>query len=163
MRGLLVSFLMGVAMVAGAAGEEVAKDVAEQTEETGETTLEFFDSGSFDKKLSKALRDDLEVVSVEFPAPTSVNTIPERLDKWLAAVEKDEGKVELKPDPDHADRGILSEVLSLTVKVFKFGKKKRTYSPAEDYDTTVYYLPGSGTITRVDFKRKESLDTEEKK
>lgn len=122
-------------------------------EESDQPNVEFFDSGSFDRKLSNALNADPPTVTVTFPAPITVNGIPERLDKWLAMVEKYGGTVELKPEDD-GTRGLISEIISLIVGIYEAIKEKMIYEPVGDYNATVFYKKGEGTITRVVFDRK---------
>lgn len=119
-------------------------------------TVSFLDSGSFDRKLSSALRKQAPQVKVEFVSPITTNSIPDRIDKWFAMVEKHEGTISLKPDPDvPADRGILSELLSLVIGVYNYAKDKYIYDPVSQYDVIVYYQKGSGKITRIMFIQKK--------
>lgn len=119
-----------------------------------EQEIDFFDSGSFDRKLSATLNADPPSVKVSFPAPISVNKIPQRLDKWFAMVEKYEGTVELKVEGEPT-RGIVGAIIDLIIGVYEIAKEKITYGPVEDYNAVIYYEKGSGTITRVIFIRKD--------
>ena len=116
--------------------------------------IDFFDSGAFDRKLSGALRKDLPEVRVKFPAKVTVNSIPKRMDKWLASVEKYGGTVELKVDEEYSTRGIFGVVIDLILGAYELAREKILYGPSENYNATVYYMKGDGTITKVVFTRK---------
>lgn len=151
MRALVV--LVGcAAALAGCAtsSDEGGSDAAESG---GGATISFFDSGGFDRKLSDILRADPPEASITFVTSPTVNDLPERLDKWLVAVEKYDGTVAMEPDPEMAQRSIIGEILSLVTGVYKISKYRHTYGPVGEYDATVYYLP-SGSITRIRFHRK---------
>lgn len=125
--------------------------------------IQFFDSGSFDRKLSLALRKSPETITATFPAAVTTNNIPNRLDKWFFMVEKNEGAVKLEPESGpktdteeggFTKRGLIGEAISLVVGAYNFIKEKAIYSPVKDYDAVVYYKPGTGTITKVVFTRR---------
>ena len=128
-----------------------------KTKRPASPTNGFFDASSFDRKLSAAFREDLETVTVNFPAQIKVSEIPERLDKWLTTVETYEGTVDLEVDPAAPrSRSILAEVLTLFSTASEIAKDKRLYGPAEDYNVKIYYAPDQGTITQMVFTRKKS-------
>lgn len=116
-------------------------------------SLSFFDSDSFDKRLSKTLADDPETVTTTFPTRFDTNSIPERIDRWLTMVEEYDGFVNLKPEAT-AQRGLMGEAMSLIKGAYGSIKKKRMYRHVKDYDATVYYEAESGEITRIVFTRK---------
>lgn len=123
-------------------------------------TVSFFDSNNFDKRLSSTLRRGSEAVVVTFEASSSVNAIPERLNKWLSAVEKYDGTVQFQPDPDYpalATRGLPgleSLVIGAFTLLYDAIANKILYGPVKGYDTTVYYIKGSGTMTKIVFTHK---------
>jgi hypothetical protein len=121
----------------------------------------FFDTNNFDKQLSASCRRGADTIVVTFEAPSSVNAIPERLNKWFSAVEKYDGIVQFQPDPDYAavvPRGGLPGADSLIIGAFtmlyEVIANKILYGPVKSYNTTVYYIKGSGMITKVVFTRK---------
>ncbi len=116
--------------------------------------VEFFDAGAFDRKLSSTLKQEPSEMTIDFIADVSINDIPERMDKWLSAVEKGGGVIDVQVDPAHLTRGIFSEVISLVIGAYDFIKKKMTYEPAQNYNAIVYYAQGTGKITKVIFSHK---------
>ncbi|MFH1136346.1 MAG: hypothetical protein V1816_09730 [Pseudomonadota bacterium] len=118
--------------------------------------VQFFDSGSFDRKLSSTLAQNPPEAAVAFAAPVSLNHLPERLDKWLNKVEESGGRVELEMEPgsDETSRGVVSEALALVIGVYVLVADKIIYDPAGDYNAVVYYRGDAGTITRVVFVRR---------
>lgn len=120
------------------------------------SSVEFFDSAVFDEKLGEALTANSSVVEVKTISPMNVNQIPKRLDVWMsAAVHEYGGKVETKPDPAYPQsKAIIGEVIDLVISIYDAVKKETTYGAAENYNLTVYYKPGTGTVTKMVFTHK---------
>lgn len=165
MKIRLLSFVVAVLLSLFAACNTTKTDEDNRAESTsvdaefaGETEGEvpFFDLGNFDSKLSKALRESEDEVTVVFPAPITTNDIPERLDRWFAQLEKRGGTLEVAPDPDFGSRGIIGEVFEVVIRFKDYLENERTFGPLKDYNASVYYYPGTGEITRVVFKRREA-------
>ncbi len=134
-----------------------AQSSSEGNEQRPTPAVDFLDVSSFDTKLSSALKNASPTVTVQFSAPITVNSIPERLDRWFATVEQHDGAVTLLEDPNHpgpSSRFVGSLALSLAIGVYELIKNKLLYSPAKQYNATVYYLKDKGTVTKVVFTRK---------
>lgn len=123
--------------------------------------MEFIDSKNFDKKFSYALDSDLPTVTLNFPAPTTLNNIPKRLDKWFCMVENYGGNVSVVPvGGQEKTRGIVTEIISIIVGSYSLIKDKLMYKPVEDYDVTIYYQPRTGNISEVLFTQRPSSKQE---
>lgn len=61
--------------------------------------LQFIDMGGFDQTLSTSLNTASPKVEVSFYDKVSPSALPERLQKWMAAVESRGGKVKITPPP----------------------------------------------------------------
>ena len=151
---LVLSLLLASLSFSGCATQQPTTDVSDTENMTASEKIEFFDAGTFDRKLSSKLRKDPQEVTIDFLADANVNDMPERMDKWFAAVEKGEGVIDVEVDPDYRTRGIISEVIALVIGAYEFVKDKWIYSPAQNYNVTVYYIQGTGEITRVIFTHK---------
>lgn len=64
------------------------------------STLRFVDFAGFDRDLHSALKLQEPLVTVVMYDKVSPNNTPDRLQKWLNAVEKHGGKVEVEPPPN---------------------------------------------------------------
>ena len=157
---LILAVGLALLLAACAGQSQAKKDQPAGSEEPIKET-EFFDSFSFDAKLSSALRSDQPEVLVTFPEAPTVNDIPERLDKWFQIVEEKGGTVKLAAEPPPGTRGIIGAVIDLVVGAYEFAKDKVIYGPAEDYNALVFYEKGSGKLTRVLFTRKPEADQPE--
>ena len=62
--------------------------------------IRFIDLSKFDTDLERALKNHRESISVVFYEKTSPNNMPNRLQKWVTAVEKSGGKIDIEPPPD---------------------------------------------------------------
>ena len=118
-------------------------------------TIQFLNSNIFDKQLSKALSNKEPTVKVTFPIAFTTNEIPERIDKWLVAIQDYEGTIDVQPE--QVERGLLDDfVKSLINGIYERIKEKLLYSPAKNYNATVFYEPRTGNVTRVMFLKKSS-------
>ena len=124
------------------------------TEEESSVTNDdiiFFDSELFDAKLSLALRSNKDEVAIRMLEPFSVNTIPERFDKWIFSVKKYGGEVELKPEIRTRFFGVI---IGLAIEAYNLAKEVLVYQAASNYNLVVYYTQGKGTIPRAVFIKK---------
>lgn len=62
--------------------------------------IRFIDLSKFDNDLHRALEAGPNPVVVTFYDKTSPNAMPGRLQKWLSAVEKSGGRIDVEPPPD---------------------------------------------------------------
>ena len=124
-----------------------------------ENNLSLIDSEVFDYKLGLALAKNLPSVTVKVISPFTANKIPERIEKWISAVNDNGGKVEIKPDPGYTvKRGILSEVIDLALLAYDAFKKSVLYKTTDDYDATLFYIQDNGNITKVVFILKKEAE-----
>ena len=75
--------------------------------------LGFIDIGNFDHELSSSLNSQINVVDVMFYEKVSPNKIPERLQKWIAAVERSGGHVKVETPPNEPTPRSALTLLSL--------------------------------------------------
>jgi hypothetical protein len=146
---LLAAFFLAAFTTDSRAADPDTRQAADGAE------LSLYDSITFDIKLSSALGKKLPAVTVRSVAPFTLNQIPERIDKWLDAVRKHGGQIELKPDPDYPasrDFGLIYDLLS---KAYDLAKEALIYRKAENYNVDVLYKPASGEVTRFVFTIKE--------
>ena len=149
---LAAAVLLCAALLTGACTPKAAPTAIQPQDQ-----VEFFDSESFDRKLSASLSADYPDVTLIFPAAITLNSIPKRLDHWFSKVEEYGGSVQLVPVTQ--DKGIFSEVMSLLVAAYDYLKDIAIYSPVEDYNALVYYQKGNGIIDKVVFTRKDKPQT----
>jgi hypothetical protein len=133
--------------------ESAAPGVQVATKNNRIAALAFIDSSTFDSDLHDALSKEPGTVHITPAAPFSLNEIPPRMDKWLAAVKSGGGKVAARQDTAVATRGLIGMVIDVVVALFDQVAEKRLYAPAENYDATLYY-GADGMVDRVMFTRK---------
>ena len=119
--------------------------------------IAFFDSEMFDRQLREALAHEYASVEVHFTgSDVTVNRIPERLDRWLTTIDKqDDRQLAVVPDPAYpTSKGVgIGVAITLAIQGYQMYKDWAAYAPARDYNATVYYVPKEGTITRITFDR----------
>ncbi len=116
-------------------------------------TLPYVNSDAFDRKLSHSLAERPASFEVLFPLPVSMKKLPERLDKWLSAIEKSGGKVEAVPVAEL--RGLFADLLALAIKLYDLITARDLYAPAQYYNATVYYKRSTATVVKVVFTLRE--------
>lgn len=104
--------------------------------------------------MSSLLKSKLPALTVEFPAPLDLSSIPERLDKWLFVVQKNKGALSLKTEESEGYHGLIDDAIGLVMKTYNYLEQEHTYSPITDYDATVYYKKKTGLIHKVVFSQK---------
>ena len=66
----------------------------------GSPNVSFVDVDKFDRELTASLVEPLDAVNVSFYDKVSPNAIPQRVQKWISATEKNGGKVFIQPPPN---------------------------------------------------------------
>lgn len=112
----------------------------------------FIDTNVFDKDLTDSMSAKVDTISVTPVGGLSVNQIPERLNKWLAAISDKNGKVDIEPKAP-ATRS-LTFLIGLLPMAYDYFKNTSSYGLAGDYNATIFYQPDSGHIERIEFVRK---------
>ena len=107
-RRILAVFLLGgVYVVAGCSTTAVKSDPQSAT------SLKFIDLSSFDRDLNASLGSRAEIVTIDFYEAMSPNKIPERLQRWISAVEKSGGKIDVQPPTGESRTRNLALVVGL--------------------------------------------------
>jgi hypothetical protein len=121
------------------AGCKTTPDV-EKVSNSAKPELQFLDFQSFDKDLQNSLSTPLPTVEVTFLDRVSPNVIPDRLQKWMAAVEADGGQVQvIEPPPAFTPKDpflLVSIVSSLwsASKVVREAAQNSQFKAAKGYD-----------------------------
>jgi len=105
--------------------------------------LFFLDIPKFDSDLNAVLSRKSEAVDVNFYDPVSPNNEPERLQKWISAVEQAGGTVKVEPPPNDAVPKNPLVLLSLFaglwsgLKALNEIKKERAYLAAANRNVAI--------------------------
>jgi len=119
------------------------------------TKIEFLDIGTFDTDLSNSMTASFSTITVKTVSPITVNDIPDRLEKWFAAVRENGGSISIEPKTRS-----LTSVVSLLLPVLdNYGSLFNTqitniYSNAVNYNAIISYQPDSGVINTIQFVKK---------
>jgi len=117
-------------------------------------SIELFDSTIFDNQLSSLLDKHPAAVIVRTTGDATTNNLPDRLEKWLAYIDKKGGTVKFEHDPEEKERIIGDILIDFAVDLVAKYYDHLLYSPAKHYNATVYYK-NSGTISRVVFAQHQ--------
>lgn len=142
---------------APAAAAPAAQPAAETPAPPPPASVVFLDSSLFDNALSNQLASGKDQVEVAITGKISLNSIPQRMDKWITAVAT-KGEVALTQQADAPLKPKF--VLGLLPTIFTFIKMARAENlvdPATKYNATIqYHLDRSGeaVIDKIVFVKK---------
>jgi hypothetical protein len=123
----------------------------------------YIDTNSFDRNLSSSMGANLETIEVPVDDRISPVAIPDRLNKWLAAVDANGGDIQVKQVETNAQgktRGFPIAVIGLAIEVVRLLRgdpAEQLYKSAGNYDADIMVRQGpSGerVIERVVLKRR---------
>jgi len=106
----------------------------------------YSDTDAFDMQLHQSLKADLKGVKVSLPEGTmlTVDSPPDRVQRWMSAVEQKGGQVVVCPVNDSDEIfGILKVLSAIVLRVVKSIDDYVTYAPASDYNLAVL-VPSAG-------------------
>jgi hypothetical protein len=118
-------------------------------------SIVFLDAAVFDQSLSNQLTTKAQKVEVINAKPFPLNQIPDRLGKWLSAVVNAKGKLTVEPKPQFRSLSI-DWVIGLLPTVRDMVQDQFTYSPAKNYNVTLFHNQSSGMVERVVFEIKSA-------
>ena len=125
--------------------------------------LNFIDVAKFDRDLASAMSQKNDVTEVAFYEKVSPNSVPERLQKWLAVVEAKGGKVLVEPPPNElvsrSPFAALSLVGSLitTIKGLAHFNSEKIYEAANGRDAVISLLrnnKGEVVVNTIKFVKR---------
>ena len=123
------------------------------TAATSDDDITFFDSLAFDEDLSHTLAKQPGKTLVVPSGPFSPNQLPPRIEKWLSVVSKSGGSVKLKKvSSDPPSRGILSDMVELSVKSHQDAETSAMYAAAKSYDAIVTF--NGNDVTGIQFIKR---------
>jgi hypothetical protein len=105
--------------------------------------LEFIDLQGFDRDLHNALSATLPAIDVAFYSRVSPSALPERLQKWMAAVESGGGTIKVTPPKSTVTAKnpfLIIGVVNFAFNVSKAAKLEAEYSqfkPAKSFDAEI--------------------------
>ncbi len=125
-------------------------------------TLHFIDYSGFDQALSQALHQPEPVVTVLMQDKVSPNQTPERLQKWLQAVERHGGRVEVETPPNELRPRSPAAIISLlgslwnAIKVAAEVRDRQLMQSVQGRDALISLernAEGQVVISRIAFKK----------
>lgn len=97
--------------------------------------MSFIDIAKFDRDMTASLSDKYDSIQVDFYNKVNPNSLPDRLQNWLSAVEKNGGKVEIKrPEGELASKDPFS-LISLASTLYSNLKAKANAAFEKNYDS----------------------------
>jgi hypothetical protein len=128
-------------------------------------SLAFVDTNGFDRDFSRLAATDRPLVDLNFYSPVTPNQIPERLQKWLSAVEKHGGSVTIEQPPGEftpRSPALVASILGSAwtgIKALSRLLDDRMYSSVQGRDAVLVLerSPTSKlvTVARVEFRRSK--------
>lgn len=120
-------------------------------------SITYLDTDKFDENLSSLLAGNASTVTVSFLDPPAVNEMPPRMNTWLAAVEANEGTLDLDgQDESSKSASAVLALLALVKEGHAMYKESKKYSPAENYDAIIHLQEGGVDVKNIEFVLRES-------
>jgi hypothetical protein len=160
---LLLSLSISMSMLLTACETNPAQQPRTQAPLPPKTEMSFADLAGFDRDLGNSLAAPLPTVQIAFYDRLTPSAIPERLQRWMAAVEAGGGKVTIKPPPSTVSAkspfALLSAASSIysASKMIKDTNEKAKYKAAEAYNAEIQLKTddkGDSIIDKVVFAAK---------
>ena len=122
----------------------------------------YIDTTSFDRSLSRSLNADLDTIEIPVDDRMSPVAIPERLNKWLSAVDASGGSIQVKQAQDEQGktRAFPIAIIGLAIEVVRLlhaDSDEKLYKPAGNYDADIMVRQsqnGERVIERIVLKRR---------
>lgn len=125
--------------------------------------LTFIDVARFDNQLKGSLTATYPEVTVYFYEKVSPNSTPDRLEKWLNAVERSGGRIDVEPPPGEyvakdpfAVIGLLGSLWNAIKGNLPLNQEKM-YEASEGHDAVISLErnpSGAVVISKITFRRK---------
>lgn len=126
-------------------GDSYATDV--------DSDLVFIDLDTFDSSLSKNMQVRTDLVTVRFPnQPVTVNDLPNRMAKWLVAVDRHGGGVTVQTKEGYIQKDMMG-LISIVMSGYKLAKDSLPIVLGRKYGAIIIVNPADGVIERVEFAR----------
>jgi hypothetical protein len=156
----ILSFMVLVLFLSGCAGVSSLSDLSQTVGlgDTGSTSIVFIDAAVFDQSLSNQLTTKSQKVEVVNARPYLLSQIPDRMGKWLSAVVNAKGKLSVEPKPEFKTLA-LDWVIGLLPTGRDMVQDQFLYSPAKDYNVTLFHNQSSGMVERIVFEKKTAAAT----
>lgn len=158
LRAVINGMLLGGVLVLGGCASDVPKGPPREQ-------VSYLDTSAFDRNLSTSLAANLPEVVIPVQDKMTPVAIPERLNKWLSAVDANGGQIQVKEmpavDANGKARGFPLVLVGVAIEVVRhlYGKaEERLYKPAARYDAELQVRPGPNgerIIEKVIMRRRE--------
>jgi hypothetical protein len=127
------------------------------TEPARPGSITYLDTDKFDENLSSLLAGNASSVTVSFLDPPAVNEMPPRMNTWLAAVEANDGSLNLDGQDESAkSASAVLALLALVKEGHEMYKESKKYTPAENYNATIHLEEGGVEVKNIEFVLRES-------
>ena len=123
--------------------------------------IQFVDLKTFDTQLSGALGAQLPKVEVDFYNRVTPSELPERLQQWMASVEKGGGSVRVVPPPGSItpkDPLLLFSALWNAIKLARMAAENAQRKPAQAYDAQILLKAdpqGEAVVDKIVFVQRD--------
>ena len=146
------------ASAAPAEVESVQMGPLPEVAESAQRRMTFINSSVFDRDMAASMRNGYHQIVVKVAGSVSLDVIPDRIEKWLSAIQESDGQVQAEalPDPNAPVTRSAELIALIQVAVSYFSEKREdpNYEPAGDYHARIYYHADTGNVTQVVFHRR---------
>ncbi len=146
---LSAALSIGLLVVSSACSSIPMNGGTDEVADDGEVT--FIDLDLFDTSMTQNMSRKSPVVTVIFPnQPTTVNNLPERLQRWLSAVHKHGGGIVVETQEGYIQKDLMS-VVSILMSGYQLAKKSMTVLMVRQYKAVIVLDRNDGVVGKVNF------------
>lgn len=159
LRVVIIAMMLGGSLTLGGCASDAPKGPPREQ-------IAYLDTGGFDRSLSNSLGADLPEVVIPVQDRMTPVAIPERLNKWLSAIDANGGEIQVKEmpavDANGKARGFPIALIGVAIEVVRhlYGKsEERLYKPAARYDAELQVRTGANgerIIEKVVMRRRDA-------
>lgn len=149
----LILLTLGLTGLAGTGCNTVPIDTRVLQRPATNPDIVFIDFDAFDTSMSDNMTQGSEVISVTFATTTAnIDDLPERLQKWLSAIETHGGGVSVETKDGFVKKDLLT-LVGLMASGYKLAKQYLPTVLSNKYRGKIVLSAGDGSLDRIEFIR----------
>lgn len=149
----LALVVLGLTGLAGTGCNTVPVDTRVLQRPAAKPDIVFIDFDAFDTSMSNNMAQGTDVINVTFATTTAnINELPERLQRWLSAIETHGGGISVETNDGYERKDLLT-LVGLMASGYKLAKQYLPSVLSNKYRGKIVLAAGDGSLERIEFIR----------
>ena len=147
--------LAAILLITGCVNQPVQSESPKNQTSAKPSTVEltYLNSNVFDQGVASNMNESSRTIHVKFPVRFTLNSIPERIDKWLTEIVDSDGSVEVeaidKSDSKYRSLSTLTSFVSFAMSIYTQATRGNMYEASEKYNGRIIYESETGEIHEI--------------